>query len=436
MGFGDGLLAAARRLGRMMNLTTLPVVALVVAMCCSLPFLVDWLSTRMFNSVTDDAYVKADMVDLAPQVDGQIVEMLVVDGDLVSEGQLLCRIDPNLYQRQVEIDRARLALARSELKVAEESLRFIADSAPRSVSLAEAQTAAAVDVRTQTSLNVDYMRDKVASGIELAGNEKASATAALALANELLEHRNKLGPSGAVSLEDWDRKKIAAQERTSELAAAVSRVALAKSGEKRLKVMEQKVKTADVNVQVAQRSEELRKSDLLKIDEAKARVAQKTSSAEAAKSQLDLSLAYLSYTEIKAPFTGYIGKRLQFKGDFAAKGTAIFSMYRSDDVYISANLEETKLRGVAVGNPATVKVDAFSEPFKGRVYLVGRAAESQFALIPRNISSGEFTRVIERVEIRMRVDKDDPRIGKLRPGLSTYVVISHKRAGGADTAAD
>ncbi len=390
----------------------------------------------MCNSVTDDAFVKADMISLAPQVSGQIVEMLVVDGDFVKEGQLLCRIDPTLYQRQVEIDKAQLALAEAELKVAQEALRFTADAVPKSVRLAEAQTAAAADLKLQDDLNVEYLRDKVASSIDLAKNDKECADAALVLAKELLEHRNKLGPSGAVSLEDWDRKKIDAQEKAAGLAASLSRVALAKSGEKEIKVQEQKSKTAETNVEVARRSEELKKSDLLKIDEAKANVDQKAQAVAAAKSELDKELSYLSYTEIKAPFTGYVATRFQFKGDFATVGTAIFNMYRWDDVYISANLEETKLRGVAVGNEAAIEVDAFSKPFKGTVYLIGRAAESQFSLIPRNITSGEFTRVIERVEVRMRVDKDDPRNGKLRPGLSAYVTISHKRASGAETAAE
>ena len=99
-------------------------------------------------------------------------------------------------------------------------------------------------------------------------------------------------------------------------------------------------------------------------------------------------------------------------------------MYDPDLVYVTANLEETRLRGVAPGNPVELHVDAFAEPFRGRVVWINKSTGAQFALMPRNVVSGEFTKVVQRVPVRIAIEKDD-RWPLLRAGLSVQAVIEH-----------
>jgi len=132
----------------------------------------------------------------------------------------------------------------------------------------------------------------------------------------------------------------------------------------------------------------------------------------------------LRYTEIRAPFPGVVVKRYRNLGDFASPGVAILSMYNPDLTYVTANLEETRLPGVAPGNPVELQVDAFAEPFRGRVVWIDKSTGAQFALMPRNVVSGEFTKVVQRVPVRIAIEKDD-RWPQLRAGLSVRAAIAH-----------
>ena len=109
----------------------------------------------------------------------------------------------------------------------------------------------------------------------------------------------------------------------------------------------------------------------------------------------------LKYTQIRAPFPGVVVKLYRHLGDFASAGVPILSMYNPDLLYVTANLEETRLRGVAPGNPVELHLDAFAEPFRGRVVWIDKSTGAQFALMPRNVVSGEFTKVVQRVPVRI-----------------------------------
>jgi membrane fusion protein, multidrug efflux system len=143
-----------------------------------------------------------------------------------------------------------------------------------------------------------------------------------------------------------------------------------------------------------------------------------------AKRALTTAEDQLAYTQIRAPLPGVIVKRYRHLGDFASAGVPILSMYNPDLTYVTANLEETRLEGVAPGNPVKLRIDAFSEPFHGRVVWIDKSTGAQFSLMPRNVVSGEFTKVVQRVPVRIAIDKDE-RWPLLRAGFSVEVEISH-----------
>jgi membrane fusion protein, multidrug efflux system len=103
---------------------------------------------------------------------------------------------------------------------------------------------------------------------------------------------------------------------------------------------------------------------------------------------------------------------------------AILSIYNPELLYVEANLEETRLPGVAPGNPVRIEIDAFPQPFRGRVIWINKSTGAQFALMPRNVVSGEFTKVVQRVPVRIAIERDD-RWPQLRAGLSARVAIEH-----------
>src|SRR5208337_1261646 len=99
-------------------------------------------------------------------------------------------------------------------------------------------------------------------------------------------------------------------------------------------------------------------------------------------------------------------------------------------LFVEANLEEDRLPGVLPGNEVLIRLDAFTEPFRGRVVWVNKSTGAQFALMPRNVVSGEFTRVVQRVPVRIQIERDD-RWPQLRAGLSATVAIAHGRGDAA-----
>src|SRR3954468_22469437 len=132
----------------------------------------------------------------------------------------------------------------------------------------------------------------------------------------------------------------------------------------------------------------------------------------------------LEYTQVRSPTAGVVVKRYRHLGDFAPAGATLLSLYDPEMLYVEANLEETRLPGVAPGNPVRIEIDAFNRPFRGRVVWLNKSTGAQFALMPRNVVSGEFTRVVQRVPVRIQIERDD-RWPMLRAGLSARVAIAH-----------
>ena len=127
-------------------------------------------------------------------------------------------------------------------------------------------------------------------------------------------------------------------------------------------------------------------------------------------------------------------RRYRNLGDFASAGSPLLSMYNPELLFVEANLEEDRLPGVEPGNPVRIELDAFAEPFRGRVVWVNKSTDAQFALMPRNVVSGEFTRVVQRVPVRIQIERDE-RWPRLRAGLSATAAIAHG-PGDADWAAE
>jgi membrane fusion protein (multidrug efflux system) len=145
-----------------------------------------------------------------------------------------------------------------------------------------------------------------------------------------------------------------------------------------------------------------------------------------AKADLEIARLNLEHTAIKAPFGGIITKRYVRQGNFVGPGLPLFSIYDPATMHVMANLEEGKLVGVEVGQATDIWVDAYPGiKIKGVVERVGEASAAEFALIPRDVSAGEFTKVVQRVPVKIAIP-DMRRYPFLRPGLSAEIGIAKK----------
>jgi membrane fusion protein (multidrug efflux system) len=388
-----------------------------------------WLVYRLSHSITGDAFVESDMINLAPQVPGEIVEMLVQDNQRVARGQLLCRIDPTILVRDVETATANLEVAEADLTVATTALQSLGRRVPEQIVRAERELAVARNDHVAAEQALARIRETVAHEVARAEHDLAAAKANLEFADITLKRYNALVEGRAVGKEERDAKRAAYATNLALHEDARVKLAQAVTNRKQIEIAEQAQEAAANKVRQATATLEIARVGLVDVEEARRRVDVTRQKIELARRELARRQALLAYTEVVSPFDGVVVKRYRFKGDYATPGTAIFIMFESRNIYVTANMPETELEGMGPGHRVLVKVDAFREPFEGRVLWVYASTGAKFSLIPRNVSSGEFIRVVQRVPVRILIDERDPRWPELRPGLSATVYVSHRRAG-------
>ena len=135
--------------------------------------------------------------------------------------------------------------------------------------------------------------------------------------------------------------------------------------------------------------------------------------------------ANLSYTTITSPIDGVVGNRTLRTGQFVQAGTQLMSLVPASGAYIIANYKETQLTDVRPGQPVAIKVDTFpGTTIRGHVQSLAPASGLEFALLPPDNATGNFTKIVQRIPVRIAIDRDDPLAGQLRPGMSVEPSIN------------
>ncbi len=140
--------------------------------------------------------------------------------------------------------------------------------------------------------------------------------------------------------------------------------------------------------------------------------------------QRDLAHLDLSYTELRAPIDGTVGNRSAQTGAYATIGSQLISLVPVRGLWIDANLKESQLANIHPGSPATIKVDLLSgKVFHGHVVSIAPATGAQFSVLPPENATGNFTKIVQRITVRIALDDEAATLGQLRPGLSAAVKV-------------
>ena len=408
------------RTGRLVALAV--VVALVAVVLVPL---MSWIEYRRHHSITDDAFVEAHVVNVAPElVSGRLVRYWVDENDKVVQGQILAEIDDIPYRDKVNIAQAQLDSALAELARQRADLDRVRKEVPIQIEIARRTAAAAKADQAKAEASLELTRDDVEKGIDEARAGVKAAKASLTLAELEYTRFTRLEQQGASTQQ---RQQQVTQSRDAALAQvdlADAKLAKALSSRTQIEVAKRTLEAAQTSAQKAVKGIDLSETGNDQIRELELLVKVKEQSVEQARRGLEAAQNDLEYTRLRAPFPGIVVKRYRHLGDFASAGVAVMSMYNPELLYVEANLEETRLPGVAPGNPVRIEVDAFSQPFRGRVVWINKSTGAQFSCMPRNVVSGEFTKVVQRVAVRIAVERDD-RWPQLRSGLSARVLIEH-----------
>jgi membrane fusion protein (multidrug efflux system) len=295
---------------------------------------------------------------------------------------------------------------------------------PIQIEISRRSLAAAKADEARAKQALKLTEDEVEHGIEEAQAGLEAARADLVLAQQEYTRYTNLQKEAAVPLRRAQEVTRSRDSAEAQRKLAATKLAKAKADETRIEVAKRTLEAAEKATQKAVKGVDLAETGNAQIREVELLTAVKQEGVAEARTALTSAKDQLKYTQILAPFPGVVVKRYRHLGDFASAGVPILSMYNPDLLYVTANLEETRLHGVAPGNPVELQVDAFAEPFRGRVLWIDKSTGAQFALMPRNVVSGEFTKVVQRVSVRIQIEKDE-RWPLLRSGLSVRAVISH-----------
>ncbi|CUU14257.1 HlyD family secretion protein [Bradyrhizobium barranii] len=158
---------------------------------------------------------------------------------------------------------------------------------------------------------------------------------------------------------------------------------------------------------------------------------QRAADVAAAKATLASAKLKLGYTRITAPFDGVVGERQVQPGDYVNIGTNLINVVPLPKVYVIANYKETQLTHVAPGQPVEITVDGFPrEKLRGKVERIAPATGAQVALLPPDNATGNFTKVVQRIPVRIQFDDNQPLLARLVPGMSVVTSIDTKAANG------
>ncbi|WP_284942992.1 HlyD family secretion protein [Enterobacter sp. MEB024] len=300
-----------------------------------------WWFLTRNEETTDDAFTDGDVVTIAPKTAGYVTELRVRDNQRVKKGDLLVVIDPRDTTAQRDQAQAQLGLAIAQLHQAQAQLALSKVQYPAQRDEAKAQV-----IKAQADL-----------------------------ANAQAEYRRQRGVDPrATTQQSIDTANAQLRSAQAGLASAQAQLEVAEQ-------VQLQIRQQETNVEARQRQ----------VDQAKA--------------QLETATLNLSYTEVRAPFDGFVTKRNVQPGTLVQAGTALFSLV-SPNVWVVANFKESQLERMKSGDKVEVSVDAWPDmALEGHVDSIQQGSGSRFSAFPSENATGNFVKIVQRVPVKIVIDK-------------------------------
>ena len=383
-----------------------------------------YLHSRAYES-TDNAFIEGQVIQVAPQVGGQVVRVLVEDNQHVKRGDLIAEIDARDYEAKLAEARAALANVTARAGGAESGLQLT--TAVTGATLTEAAAAAEAAEEQIRILEARAEQDKAAvRGAEAARRQaeahQSAAEAESRRAGDDAARYRALYAKDEVSKQQLDRAETQARaaaaaaeaaRQASEAARAqlaqvkalqVSTVAATRQAEKGVVQAKGRVTEARTAPQQIQ----LRRSELSAL---RAGIQQ----ARAAVEQAELAV---SYTRIYAPDSGLVTRKGVEPGNLVQPGQPLLALV-SDRVWVVANFKETQLNHIRPGQPVNIRVDAYPKlRLRGRVESIQSGTGARFSLLPTENATGNYVKVVQRVPVKIVLDEAPPAEYRIGPGMS------------------
>jgi membrane fusion protein (multidrug efflux system) len=353
------------------------------------------------KEATDDAQVEGHVATVAARVAGQVKRVLVKDNQPVKAGQALVQLDDSDFAARLAAARADQQAARAQVTAAEAQLALAETSSRSNLSVARGGITQAAALEGTTRAAIDQARADV-----------TAADARLALARTELGRSQRLFEQNAIAQAELDGRRSTFDQAVAAQAQAQARLTSAQAS---LDNSRGSTETARGRLVAAESGPVQVQAARAQIALAQARLAQ----TDAAVAQAELNL---SYTTVRAENDGTVARRTVEPGQTVSPERPLMAIVGLADTWVVANFKEDQLRDMREGQPAEIVVDTFGgHKLTGHIESFAPGTGSRFALLPPDNASGNFTKVVQRVPVLVRLDGTPDVV--LRPGMSANVTV-------------
>ncbi len=350
---------------------------------------------------SDDAQVEGHVSNVAARVPGEVKRVLVRDNQHVKAGDVLVELDDADYIAKLDATRADLAAAQAALTAAETQRDLTRKQVDANLAIARGGVAQAAAVSGSTEAQIDQARADL-----------AAAGSRAELARLELGRTQRLFDSAAVPQSELDGRRAAADQADASVAQARARLVSAEANRSNSSGT---VLAARGHLASAQTAPEQIASAEAQVDLARAKVAQ-------AQSAVHIAELNVGYTRIRAEIDGDVAKSTVEPGQIVGPDRPLMALVGTRELWVVANLKETQVAHLRPGQRVEVKIDTFDgQSLRGVVDGIQSGTGARFALLPPDNASGNFTKVTQRVPVR--IELPDRRGLALSPGMSADVTI-------------
>jgi membrane fusion protein (multidrug efflux system) len=376
-----------------------------------------WIWLTAGRESTDDAQVDAHVTQIAARVGGTIVKVNIDDNQLVDAGTVLVELDPRDYQVALDKTRADLADAEASAVAARSNVPITSTTAQSNVATARGGVAQAQSGVAAAEKEVEGARARLVTAQARLREAEANATKAVRDVDRL----RGLLAKDEVSQQQFDTASAAAEAQRAAADSARSQVAEAESG---IRVAESKLSQSQVGEQQAHAELATAQTAPSQIAAIKARASSAEAHAQQARANVEQAELNLQYAVVKAPVRGVVSKKGINVGQVVQPGQPLLAIVQLDDVWVTANFKETQLKSVRPGQRSTVDVDALGgRTFNGKVDSIAGATGARFSLLPPENATGNFVKVVQRIPVKIVLDKGQDPDHLLRPGMSVNATV-------------
>lgn len=347
--------------------------ALTIGLCVALIAAAGyWLYRRHTHVFSEDARIAASMIDVSAKTAGQVVEFPVTQGDVLEPGTLIAQQDDRSAQfglQELEAELKAMDSARERLQA---QIGMVDQETGGKLHAAQSQLEAALASSAFAKSDLEYKRGE-------------------------WERAQSLRKRQILSEQQWENARNAFQQSDqlhqraqAEADSARAMVVEAEAGQSQLQVLA---------------------SELRGIRHERDR----------ALASLDKQRILIGDMRITSPVHGTIDQTFVHAGEYVVPGQRLVLMHNPKNIWIDANIKETEIRRIAIGNHVEVSVDAYPDrTFDGKVVRIGNSATSAFSLLPNTNPGGNFTKVTQRLPVKISIEQSD---GLLRPGMMVEIAI-------------